>query len=185
MPQCACGAPTYSSRSNCKRCEACQLLARREQNSAAAKKPAGVLSTRLRVRKHWESKGRNARRGRRSEVAGTLEYRAKKRQYRRDREVRSKGLPSHFPGWAWLELQQVYQGRCAYCGCSPTELTQDHVVPLSSPDSPGHVIDNVVPACRECNGSKGVHDWPARVERPDPVPRDHVEFLARLGLPTD
>ncbi len=52
--------------------------------------------------------------------------------------------------------QKTASGLCYYCGrkFSHSELTLDHIVPLARGGftNPG----NCVPACRECNRSKGV-----------------------------
>lgn len=52
----------------------------------------------------------------------------------------------------WLELVQIFENKCAYCGiiCSPTK---DHIVPLSRNGT--DYIENITPACLSCNGKKG------------------------------
>ena len=55
----------------------------------------------------------------------------------------------------WLYTLAAWDFRCAYCGMRQP-LTQDHVTPLSKGGS--HTLDNIVPACALCNGSKGVRD---------------------------
>lgn len=57
----------------------------------------------------------------------------------------------------WSEIRAAYGNRCAYCGTSGP-LTQDHVVPVVKGGT--HSRENVVPACRRCNGKKGAHDLP-------------------------
>jgi 5-methylcytosine-specific restriction endonuclease McrA len=52
--------------------------------------------------------------------------------------------------WAWL--QEAYQGCCAYCGESCTNLTPDHVIPLSRGGA--NTLSNIVPACPACNNRK-------------------------------
>lgn len=52
----------------------------------------------------------------------------------------------------WRHVQNMFGGRCAYCGRSGP-LDQDHVIPLSRGGR--HAIANIVPACRSCNSSKG------------------------------
>lgn len=52
----------------------------------------------------------------------------------------------------WERLVARYQGRCAYCGVRPDELTMDHVVPAARGGR--HSIGNILPACRSCNGAK-------------------------------
>lgn len=66
----------------------------------------------------------------------------------------------------WEHIKQRWHYRCAYCGCTPARLTQDHVIPLSRGGN--HTAANIVPACQPCNSSK--HDGPAPpfVITPDP-----------------
>ena len=52
----------------------------------------------------------------------------------------------------WRAIKARYQHRCVYCGAKPRSLTMDHVVPLSRGGR--HLADNIVPACRLCNGRK-------------------------------
>lgn len=57
-----------------------------------------------------------------------------------------------------------FKGCCAYCGKELTgeSPTVDHFIPLSAPSSPGSVATNIVPACYDCNHSKGCRqplDW--------------------------
>jgi 5-methylcytosine-specific restriction endonuclease McrA len=52
-------------------------------------------------------------------------------------------------------LQQAidrYGNRCFYCGMDGVKLGIDHVVPLCNGGK--HSIENVVPACRDCNERK-------------------------------
>jgi 5-methylcytosine-specific restriction endonuclease McrA len=52
----------------------------------------------------------------------------------------------------WRAICETHGFRCVYCGVED-KLTVDHVIPISRGglDSP----ENVVPACRSCNCSKG------------------------------
>lgn len=56
------------------------------------------------------------------------------------------------------QLKQEHGGLCFYCGGSADTI--DHVIPLSRGGQ--DPIDNLVPACRSCNSSKGqklVAEW--------------------------
>lgn len=53
----------------------------------------------------------------------------------------------------WERLLARHGHKCAYCGCSGVQLTQDHIVPLSKGGR--HSIGNLLPACQSCNSSKG------------------------------
>ncbi len=61
------------------------------------------------------------------------------------------------------------QGRCYYCGrkVSPSELTMDHVIPLSRGGQ--SVRENLVPACKECN-----------IKKKNLLPWEWEEYLAKL-----
>lgn len=56
----------------------------------------------------------------------------------------------------WKAIQEAYGFRCAYCGCKPDALSQDHVKPLSKGGS--HTKENVVPACTGCNCRKWANE---------------------------
>lgn len=57
----------------------------------------------------------------------------------------------------WRDALIHWRGRCAYCGCKPAKrgetLTKDHVEPIVSGGKT--TKNNIVPACRRCNNSKG------------------------------
>lgn len=55
----------------------------------------------------------------------------------------------------WAALQSAWGQRCAYCK-TKSPLSQDHVVPVSKGGD--HTLENVVPACLECNIQKSDHD---------------------------
>lgn len=82
-------------------------------------------------------------------AANPHKTRAKSSRYR----ARKRGVPVlTFTAAQWQELIDEYLGRCAYCGCKPDVLTQDHVIPLSRGGN--HTKENIVPACVSCNSSK-------------------------------
>jgi 5-methylcytosine-specific restriction endonuclease McrA len=63
----------------------------------------------------------------------------------------------------WREICRVFERNgetmCAYCRISPAK-TCDHVVPLCRGGR--HDVDNVLPACKRCNSSKGaklIGEW--------------------------
>ena len=53
----------------------------------------------------------------------------------------------------WEKIKSAYEYACAYCGIVSSELTRDHIVPLTKGGH--HIKDNIVPACRPCNSRKG------------------------------
>ncbi len=74
--------------------------------------------------------------------------RAKSNAYR----ARLRRAVGQFTSAEWLALVERYGGRCAYRGeAAPLEV--DHRIPLSRGGT--NSIDNVLPACRRCNGEKG------------------------------
>lgn len=50
------------------------------------------------------------------------------------------------------EIINAWDGVCAYCGCQPTNITLDHVIPVAGGGAT--VRTNQVPACARCNVSK-------------------------------
>ena len=52
----------------------------------------------------------------------------------------------------WQKILQ--NGKCRYCGkvFSPSEITMDHIVPLSRGGK--STKGNIVPCCKECNNKK-------------------------------
>ncbi len=61
-----------------------------------------------------------------------------------------------FPGLTkeeWLSIVELFGGRCAYCIRPVAEPEREHLLPLSRGGE--DVADNVVPACKSCNSSKG------------------------------
>jgi 5-methylcytosine-specific restriction endonuclease McrA len=84
-------------------------------------------------------------RGKISKSASKQRYRAKK-----------YSLPRFLTMDSWEKCLQYWQHKCAYCGSSDA-LEADHFIPLTSKKEPcpGTVIENIVPACKTCNSSKG------------------------------
>ena len=77
--------------------------------------------------------------------------------------ARKRGLPYERCGPISVCTRDRWH--CQICGCStprrlrgtfdPRAPEIDHIVPLSHPNSPGHVWSNVQCACRRCNIAKG------------------------------
>jgi len=65
--------------------------------------------------------------------------------------ARSLGASGSHTFQQWLDLVARWFGKCAYCGRAGP-LTRDHVVPLALGGT--NDIDNILPACRRCNGRK-------------------------------
>lgn len=78
------------------------------------------------------------------------EYRAANEHRRRARKA---SLPATLTPAEYQAILEFYGFACAYCGRADVKLTQDHIIPLSQGGS--YTKENIVPACRHCNFSKG------------------------------
>lgn len=77
-------------------------------------------------------------------------------QYQR-RRSREYAVPCKFSDADWQNCLNHFHGCCAYCGKQQDfwhVMEWEHYVPLSSPDCPGTIATNIVPACKSCNSSK-------------------------------
>lgn len=73
-------------------------------------------------------------------------------------QSRKKSLPANFTAIHWDTALAHFNGCCAYCGAQQDfwhVIEADHWIPLRSPDCPGTVPSNMIPACKSCNSSKG------------------------------
>ena len=71
------------------------------------------------------------------------------------RRTLKKNVEATLTSNEWRECLKHFNNQCAYCGTKTDitdTLTQDHFIPLSSHGE--YTINNIVPACRRCNGSK-------------------------------
>lgn len=73
------------------------------------------------------------------------------------RRARERQLSDTFTANEWLFCLRYWRNRCAYCG-EHKPLSADHFIPLVSPDCPGTVAENMLPACKSCNSSKQHRD---------------------------
>lgn len=79
--------------------------------------------------------------------------RDKHRQYVRASEAKRRAATGDgYSAGAWRDLVERYAGCCAYCGALAA-LHADHRTPLSRGGP--NVIENILPACRDCNLRKG------------------------------
>lgn len=87
---------------------------------------------------------------------GKIRSNARRSNYKR--RTRKKGLPHSLTELDWLRALDYFEHCCAYC-LDPPQVGQtlhaDHFIPLASRKCPGTVPENIVPACRHCNSSKG------------------------------
>jgi hypothetical protein len=81
-------------------------------------------------------------------------------------------------------IRDAWNNKCAYCDCPPIDmksLTLDHVRPKSRGGEDR--TSNCVPACKECNHSKGSEDWIRWYRRQD-FYTAHSEMRIRNWLQT-
>lgn len=71
---------------------------------------------------------------------------------RRRRAIKAGALIRDLTPAQWHAIKEHYGHRCVYCHRKMTQLTQDHLTPLSKGGA--HTLSNVVPACRSCNSRK-------------------------------
>jgi 5-methylcytosine-specific restriction endonuclease McrA len=87
------------------------------------------------------------------------------------RRMREAGVPGSHTSEEWLATLKDYGNKCFYCDKSIDEvgeLTEDHLTPISVGGSDW--IDNIVPACRSCNSSKGSKTF-----------EEYIDWLKRLS----
>jgi len=85
------------------------------------------------------------------------------------RHARKLGAPGSFTTVEWIQLLQLWNWTCAYCGETGIALQPDHRVPLARGGS--NAIDNILPACPSCNQRKAL--------------MSEDEFRARLAAERD
>lgn len=66
--------------------------------------------------------------------------------------LKSRTLIGKYTLDEWENKLKEYNYSCAYCGKTNIKLTKDHVIPVSKGGE--NTIDNIVPACWECNYNK-------------------------------
>jgi 5-methylcytosine-specific restriction endonuclease McrA len=94
-------------------------------------------------------------------------------RYARKRKRRMDRREHDLTDDQWAALQDAWGG-CAYCGTTDGALQKDTVLAISRGGR--YTLDNVVPACRSCNASKGnseVTGWLRRKRM------DEATFLVR------
>lgn len=78
---------------------------------------------------------------------------------RQKKRARIKGNKATLTTEQWSLTLRLSQGYCYYCHehIGYKALAMEHRVPLAK--GGGTTIENIVPACAFCNGSKGVEVW--------------------------
>ena len=67
------------------------------------------------------------------------------------RRSRKRLLPATLTPAQWEAIKQHFNNTCCYCG-KGKPLEQEHFIPVTNSGS--YDINNIIPACRSCNGSK-------------------------------
>jgi 5-methylcytosine-specific restriction endonuclease McrA len=101
----------------------------------AAKRRADPEKARARDRAYWYKNHENAA------------------VWQQRRRARWAGIEDTLTEQQWLEMIDVFDRRCGYCGRYLHSVTVDHVVPISAGGA--NSVDNVIPACKPCNSRKG------------------------------
>lgn len=114
---------------------------------------------------------------RRKEIANRYGKTPKGTAARTRRRARERGLPYTFTAQEWQMCLRYWHHRCAYCG-EHKPLSADHFIPLVSPDCPGTVARNMLPACKSCNSSKQHRD---PVEWLTERTSDYIEILGQIA----
>jgi len=72
------------------------------------------------------------------------------------RRHRKKNTITSYNMNIWGETLEYFNNECAYCGTTKKQLTQEHIIPLVK--GGGYLRSNIIPACQNCNSSKGIKD---------------------------
>lgn len=75
------------------------------------------------------------------------------------RLARKNQVPQTLTTKQWEACLSYFNGCCTYCGAQQSfwhVIEKEHYIPLTK--SGGYTADNIIPACRECNSSKGNRD---------------------------
>ena len=72
---------------------------------------------------------------------------------KRRKALKRNAIISDLTAAQWQECVAEFNYCCAYCLTPLDIVTQDHMTPLVRDGA--HTLNNVIPACRSCNGKKG------------------------------
>jgi 5-methylcytosine-specific restriction endonuclease McrA len=131
-----------------------EVLARRKANQAIQEynrryKAENKEKMAARAKAYREENAEAIREKRRQNQPMLREY---KRFAQNRRKARKTGNGGSHTYEQWQALCREHDGCCAYCGVRDT-LSEDHKLPLSRGGSDD--IENIAPACKPCNFSKG------------------------------
>lgn len=122
----------------------------RERTRAGSKSPAGKAAAKASQQAYRRKHPTSARDRHRTYLQ---QHPEKNQEYCNRHRTRKLANGGDFTAAAWATLCAQYDYHCLACG-RRTELTVDHVVPVSRGGS--NDISNIQPLCQSCNSSK--HD---------------------------
>jgi len=141
-------------------CSSCRRFKLKKHFAIAKDRVSGVKSTcKECVNKNYHENMKNQEyRDLRNEKL--REYKKENRDkfniYQQRRRSKAKELDSSLTADQWENIKDLFLHECCYCG-EEKVLEQDHFIPLSKGGEYTH--NNIVPACKNCNSSKGNKDF--------------------------
>lgn len=101
----------------------------------------------------------NKARGKSTRKRWYLDNQETVRAIRHRYKARKRSLPNTLTSQEWERCLSYFNHSCVYCGHQrglfpTTQLSAEHFIPLSYPNSPGTVVENILPACVLCNSTK-------------------------------
>lgn len=135
-----------------KQCGTCKYLKNRDSFSRRSDSPDGLHTS---CRTCTSASARSSRRARAEADPFDLRLR---NGYRRATEAGvSAECFSSAEVFDYWESHQIDPWECVWTGerLTPETVQWDHLIPLSHPESPGHVVYNLVPASASANSAKG------------------------------
>lgn len=170
--------PVYKVPDGYKRCSCCGEIKMAspanfgiDKTTKSGFRPSCRVCERIRGR-HYGRINREKIREKRLRSRGKYKYvarkkdPAKRRIQDRRRDAKRRLLPATFTNKDWRYALIYFHGTCAYCGNGPSlfdtnyVLHQEHFIPQSK--NGGYTPNNILPACQQCNLSKGdsdARDW--------------------------
>ncbi len=83
-------------------------------------------------------------------------HRDKYKTYQHTRRAKRNLLSASYTVADWERCKKYFDNKCAYCG-KEKPLQQEHFIPLLKGGE--YTVNNIVPACGECNTSKHYADF--------------------------
>jgi len=105
--------------------------------------------------KKWYQDNKETIKVTRDKYLATPKAKAICRQQEQTRRARKESLPATLTVEEWKDICTSWDNKCAYCSSDNT-LAQEHIIPVIK--GGGYTKENILPACRSCNSSKGVKD---------------------------